>query len=94
MAEKTILVCDVCGKPATQAVSIRVGQRNLWKDLCDLHVAELSAGARPAKPGRRRGATASAGVKRSTRRARKKAAAGTVRARSTQPRKAKATAAA
>ena len=54
MAEKTILVCDVCGKPATQAVSIRVGQRNLWKDLCDLHVTELTAGARPAKPGRRR----------------------------------------
>ncbi len=46
MAEQTILVCDVCGQPATESVSIRVGRRNLSKDLCDTHVAELTAGAR------------------------------------------------
>jgi hypothetical protein len=54
MAEKVVLVCDVCGKPATQTVSIRIQNRNYSKDLCDMHVSELSQGARPARRGRPR----------------------------------------
>ena len=34
MAEKTIVVCDVCGKPATETVTIKVARGNFAKDLC------------------------------------------------------------
>ena len=49
MAERTIVVCDVCGKPATETVTIKVARGNFAKDLCATHVD----GA-----GRRRPATA------------------------------------
>ncbi len=55
MGERTILVCDVCGKPAVQTVTIKVGRQNWTKDLCLAHVDELTAGARKPRPGRRRG---------------------------------------
>ena len=61
MAEKTIVVCDVCGKPATETVTIKVARGNYAKDLCAAHVTELVAGARrpatgsPAQDGRRGG---------------------------------------
>ena len=38
MAEKTIVVCDVCGKPATETVTIKVARGNYAKDLCAAHV--------------------------------------------------------
>ncbi|HXF35721.1 MAG TPA: hypothetical protein VNO17_00900 [Actinomycetota bacterium] len=85
MGERTILVCDTCGEPATETVTIRVGRRNLVKDLCATHVAELVKGARRPRPGRRKGAVATprrkaaantAGKKTSARRrTRRKAAA-------------------
>lgn len=55
MAEKTILVCDACGKPATETVTIRVARGNFVKDLCAAHVSELIGGARKPRPGRRKG---------------------------------------
>jgi hypothetical protein len=60
MGERTILVCDVCGQPATQTATIKVGRRSWAKDLCDRHVAELTAGARRPRPGRRRGVVSAA----------------------------------
>jgi hypothetical protein len=54
MGERTILVCDVCGRPAAETVTIRVGRRNYAKDLCNTHLAELTAGARRPRPGRRK----------------------------------------
>src|SRR2546425_11197243 len=66
-----ILVCDVCGKPASDTISIRVGGRNLTKDVCETHLAELVAGARPARRGRRRGGP---GAKSAPARARETAA--------------------
>ena len=54
MAEKTIVVCDVCGKPATETVTIKVARGNFAKDLCANHVTELVAGARRPRPGRPR----------------------------------------
>src|SRR5712692_7960712 len=54
MAEQTILVCDVCGAPASTTVSIRVEGKTLHKDLCPEHVGELINGTRAARPGRRR----------------------------------------
>jgi hypothetical protein len=60
MAEKTILVCDACGKPAAETVTIKVSRGNFVKDLCATHVNDLVAGARKPRPGRRKGAVASA----------------------------------
>ena len=54
MAERTIVVCDVCGKPATETVTIKVARGNFAKDLCATHVTELIAGARRPRPGRPR----------------------------------------
>ena len=45
MAERTIVVCDVCGKPATETVTIKTSRGNYAKDLCAQHVTELTAGA-------------------------------------------------
>jgi hypothetical protein len=58
MGEQTILVCDVCGKPAVETVTIRIGNRNLVKDYCSVHLAELTAGARTPRRGRRKGSVA------------------------------------
>lgn len=58
MAEKTVIVCDVCGEPARQSVTIQAGQRRLVKDLCSAHLAELTRGARPVRRGRPRATAA------------------------------------
>jgi hypothetical protein len=60
MAEKTILVCDTCGRPAAETVTIKVSRGNFVKDQCSTHVNELIAGARKPRPGRRRAVVASA----------------------------------
>jgi hypothetical protein len=73
MGEQVILVCDVCGEPAVQSVSIRTDRRTLVKDLCDTHLAELTAGARPARRGRRRAAVKLAGARKRAPRRRKPA---------------------
>ena len=52
MAEKTILVCDACGKPAVETVTIKAARGNFVKDLCAAHVNELVAGARKPRRGR------------------------------------------
>ena len=66
MGEQTILVCDVCGKPATETVTMRIGNRNFVKDYCGTHLSELTSGARAPRRGRRKGSV-------STTRARKAA---------------------
>jgi hypothetical protein len=78
MAEKTILVCDVCGKPAAETVTIKVARGNFVKDMCGAHVNELVGGARKPRRGRPRAVVAgSAPKKRTTRKtaARKSTAA-------------------
>ncbi|MET0800181.1 MAG: hypothetical protein ABWZ53_03315 [Actinomycetota bacterium] len=60
MAEKTILVCDVCGRPAAETITIKVSRGNYVKDLCSAHVTELIAKARKPRPGRRKGVVARA----------------------------------
>jgi hypothetical protein len=58
MAEKTILVCDACGRPAAETVTIKLARGNFVKDLCATHVNELIGGARRPRRGRPRGAVA------------------------------------
>jgi hypothetical protein len=55
MAERTILVCDDCGRPATTSVMIRINGRNLVKDLCDQDARALVRNARTPKRGRKPG---------------------------------------
>ena len=57
MAQAMTLVCDVCGKPEAKTVTIRVNTRNLQKDFCSKHLAELIQGARTPKRGRRPGSS-------------------------------------
>jgi hypothetical protein len=76
MAERTIVVCDVCGKPATETVTIKVARGNFAKDLCANHVTELIAGARRPRPGRPRKMAGSAPTAAPTRRGRPRKAAG------------------
>src|SRR5438270_2616476 len=64
MGEQTILVCDVCGRPAIQSATIRVGKRNFVKDFCSTHLSELTAGARAPRRGRRPGTTVKTGARR------------------------------
>ena len=76
MAEKTIVVCDVCGKPATETVTIKVARGNYAKDLCAAHVTELVAGARRPRPGRPRKMAGAAAAAAPVRRGRPRKATG------------------
>jgi hypothetical protein len=64
MAEKTILVCDTCGKPATESVTIKLERGNFVKDLCPAHVSEMIAGARRPRRGRPKSVAAGASAPR------------------------------
>ncbi len=71
MAEQVILVCDVCGKPASSRVNFTVntgggraaGQR-FAKDLCATHLSELVANASKPRRGRRRATVAKSATPR------------------------------
>jgi hypothetical protein len=64
MSEKTILVCDVCGKPASETVTIKVARGNFVKDMCGTHVNELVGGARKPRRGRPRAVVAGSAPKK------------------------------
>jgi hypothetical protein len=72
--EQSILVCDVCGVPATATVTVRVEGKSLQKDLCADHLGELVHGARPARPGRRRSPGPTPARRRSTTTAKRRTA--------------------
>ncbi len=64
MAEQVMIVCDVCGAPATASVNLQVhgggtkdGQK-FAKDLCNTHLNELVANSRKPRRGRRRASVA------------------------------------
>ena len=77
MAERTILVCDDCGQPASETVTIKTSKGNFVKDLCARHTSEIVANARKPRPGRRKGVVAA------------RAASGTAPKRRGRPPKAK-----
>jgi hypothetical protein len=54
MSEAFIVVCDVCGKPAIETVSLKVAARGYQKDLCQEHLDELLKDARAPRRGRPR----------------------------------------
>jgi hypothetical protein len=53
MAERLVVICDECGRPAQASVTFRVAGRSLSKDLCQVHLQELVRNAHPPKRGRR-----------------------------------------
>jgi hypothetical protein len=53
MAERLILVCDRCGRPAIETITLRVRSKNLSLDVCQVHLDEATAGAHAPKRGRR-----------------------------------------
>ena len=53
MAEALVLVCDRCGKPVADSVTLRVGNRNYVTDLCREHLDDLVRHARVPKRGRK-----------------------------------------
>lgn len=87
MAERTIVVCDVCGKPAKETVTIKTSRGNYVKDLCAQHVTELTAGARKPRPGRPRKMSETTAEAPRRRGRPRKAAAGGRKTRKTTPRK-------
>ena len=44
MGEATVLVCDTCGRPAVETVSLKAGRLNRQKDACQEHLDALFAG--------------------------------------------------
>jgi hypothetical protein len=56
-----VLVCDVCGRPAQESVTFRIGNRTLAKDLCPTHVQELVRNSHPPRRGRSPAGILSAG---------------------------------
>lgn len=62
MAERMMLVCDTCGRPAAETVTFKTSRGNRQRDYCTLHLDELLGASRAPKRGRRPGTTgASAG---------------------------------
>jgi hypothetical protein len=86
MGEAVVLVCDVCGKPAVETVTVRAGRVNRVKDLCQAHLDQLLAGSRTPRRGRRRQAASVASAP-ATRRRRPKGTAGSPGKRRGRPRR-------
>ena len=63
MAERVMLVCDTCGRPAVETVTFKTSSGNRQRDYCTAHLNELLSGSRAPKRGRRPG---SKNTKRST----------------------------
>jgi hypothetical protein len=59
MAERTMLVCDTCGRPAAETVTFKTSKGNRQRDFCAQHLDELLAPSRAPKRGRRPGSTRS-----------------------------------
>jgi hypothetical protein len=71
MAERVVLVCDVCGRPAQQSVTFRIGSRSLAQDLCATHLQELVRASHAPRRGRRPTATSAAATAEGTGRRRR-----------------------
>jgi hypothetical protein len=54
MAQALVVVCDVCGRPAVETVSLKVTSQGYQKDVCQVHLDELIKGARSPRRGRPR----------------------------------------
>ena len=67
MAERTMLVCDTCGRPAAETVTFKTSRGNRQRDYCTQHLDELLGPSRAPKRGRRPGTTGARAGQTSTR---------------------------
>jgi hypothetical protein len=94
MAQALVVVCDVCGLPAVETVSLKVSARSYQKDVCQKHLDEMVQGARAPRRGRPRTKAApvltgsKAAAKRTTSAKRKPSAKRTTSAKRTARKKA------
>ena len=82
MAERVVVVCDVCGSSPAETVGITANAKNYRKDLCSAHLAELVKGTRAPTRGRRR---ASAPSTLPSPRSRRRSANGNAQAQEERP---------
>jgi hypothetical protein len=92
VAEQLVLVCDVCGQPASDTVTIRAGGKSMLKDLCAKHLGELLKGTRAPKRGRPRSQDGGTRTKPSTTRSGRTGQPGAASAARSKRRKSKRTA--
>lgn len=57
MAERTVHVCDTCGKAATEAVTIATSKGKVVLDVCSSHLNEILAKGRRPRRGRPKNGT-------------------------------------
>ncbi len=87
MAEKTILVCDACGNPAVESVTIKLARGNFVKDMCSRHINDLIVGARKPRRGRPKKMLASEAASTTGTRAKKTTAARAKKSAARRPRR-------
>jgi hypothetical protein len=68
MAQALVVVCDACGSPAVETVTIKVADRSYQKDVCQTHLDEMIQGARAPRRGRPRTKAAPAAARKQTKR--------------------------
>jgi hypothetical protein len=90
MAQALVVVCDVCGNPAVQTVTIKAGARSYQKDVCRKHLDELIHGARAPRRGRPRTKATPVATRNPTRRKAAAKSAAKRRTKTTARRKAAA----
>jgi hypothetical protein len=49
VSEKTIIVCDECGKQAVETVKIATSRGTFERDVCREHLAKLAVGRKPRR---------------------------------------------
>jgi hypothetical protein len=68
MAQALVVVCDACGSPAVETVTIKVADRSYQKDVCQTHTDQMIHGARAPRRGRPRTKAAPAAARKQTKR--------------------------
>jgi hypothetical protein len=66
LAERLMLVCDVCGAAAVETVTFKTSGANRQKDYCVIHLQELLSGSRVPKRGRKPNSAAATSRRKST----------------------------
>jgi hypothetical protein len=54
MAEKTVFVCDDCGKAAVESVQVMTSKGKVELDVCSAHLSSILARGRRVRRGRPR----------------------------------------
>lgn len=64
MAERTVFVCDTCGKAAVEAITIATSKGKVVLDVCSTHLNEILTKGRRPRRGRPKNGTPKATARR------------------------------